>query len=189
MTSITSSGLETKRSVQPWNRETSFWFLTTIIVLNGAKNWTGRSNKTKAPGWNTNLDVWHSVFVFMHGQVCLRYFNQNEDQQSQTRRFFKNRRHKPEMNSLSYRPAGLWSCPGRFQNRKPAEKLQNFNVYPLLNIIVETNRVNCSVPWCETRGSRPWSRCGQRYRGRCEGWSPSAGGRAVCPEDARIFTF
>lgn len=44
-----------------------------------------------------------------------------------------------------------------------------------------------SSPWCETPGSRPWSRCGRRCRGRCEGWFPSAGGRAVCPEHSNRY--
>lgn len=37
------------------------------------------------------------------------------------------------------------------------------------------------IPWCGTRGSRPWSRCDRRCRERCVGWCPSAGGRGACP--------
>lgn len=56
MTSMTSSGLDTKRSVQPWQEA-------------HAVGWSSR--KWAGPGLRTYLHEGNPVLVFVDGEVCL----------------------------------------------------------------------------------------------------------------------
>ncbi len=76
-----------------------------------------------------------------------------------------------------------FKCPkGNLWIIAPAAAALRVWVIVLMSVFCGLCCDKCSLlPWCETPGSPPWSRCGQRCRGRCEGWFPSAAGRAVCP--------
>lgn len=100
MTSITSSGLETKRSVQPWRSTRSEYCSTAVRA---GQSWAGTF---------TNGTLFLSSWT---ARLVLETETRLVDQQTETWNTEGDERQS------SHRPEGLWSCPGKSQSRKPAE--------------------------------------------------------------------
>lgn len=94
----------------------------------------------------TDLHIGHPVLVFMHSQVRLRHWKQNKDLKTQLmlelikllNKMWFPEGQNVEVGEQTHRPAGLWFYPGRFQNKKPAERTRIFRGWSLLteNLII-----------------------------------------------------
>lgn len=111
ITSMTSSGLETKRSVHPWERCKT-------------KDYT-LAPRQKGDWWETrrtNLDKRHPVLVLVHRQVGLRHWKQGRFKWVKAFHPWVRPQWGKKRCGNTHRPAGHGFCPCRFQNKRPGRE-------------------------------------------------------------------
>lgn len=108
---MTSSGLETKRSVHPWER----CKMKDYILAPPQKSdwWETR---------RTNLDKRHPVLVLVHRQVGLRHWKRGRFKWVKAFYPWVRPQWGEKRCGNTHRPAGHGFCPCRFQNKRPGRE-------------------------------------------------------------------